>query len=304
MIKEFSNFVQFAETNEIPAEVHEENFLLQIRNMESEIGHKIMKKIQGEYILTEFGRNFYPYAKRSLQTVKEGINISDEYNAYESDNYIVIGIARDSAYTWALNCIQGFNKFHPGLRLVILVDDKLTNEIIEKSTIIFWCSERDLPEYDKLWYIEYKYGLYASNDYIDKYGIPTLNNIVTHKIIAYSGMENYNITNWHLLGNEYGLPQLTPTILSQSRDLITKMISEGVGIGSASDHQDAYYGYNNLQQVVKLVNGPVLKSCFFVKKGISHQKRDNADLFGRLFKMYFDENKIDIFFNNDTKDLK
>ncbi len=300
MIKEFGNFIQFAETNEIPIEVPVEKFLLQIRNMESEIGHKIIKKIQGKYILTEFGRNFYPYAKRSLQNVKEGINISDECNAYESDNYIVIGIARDSAYTWALECIRGFNKFHPGLRLVILVDDKLTDEIIEKSTIIFWCSERNLPEYDKLWYIEYRYGLYASDDYIDKYGIPTLNNIVTHKIIAYSGKDRPEVTNWHLLGNEYGLPKLTPTILSQSRDLITKMISEGLGIGSASDHQDAYYGYNNLQQVVKLVNGPVLKSYFFVKKGISHQKRDNAGLFDRLFKKYFDENKIDIFLNNDN----
>lgn len=299
MIKEFSNFIQFAETNEIPKEVSLESFLLQIRDIESELGHKIIKNIQKEYVLTEFGRNFLPYAKRSLLNVKEGINISDEYNIYESDNYIVIGIARDSAYTWALKCIRGFNKFHPGLRVVILVDDKLSDEIIEKSTIIFWCNDRALPEYDKLWYIEYRYGLYASNDYIDKYGIPTLNNITTHKIIAYSGKENYDITNWHLFGSKYGLPKLEPVISSQSRDLINKMISEGVGVGSSSDHQDAYYGYANLQQVVKLVNGPVLKSYFFVKKGISHQKRDNVSLFERLFKRYFDENKIDVFPSND-----
>jgi len=299
MIKEFDNFIYFAENNEIPDGIPIENFFLQMRNIESEVGHKIIKTFQQKKVLTEFGRNFLPYAKKSLQNIHEGINVSEEYNynIYDSDNYIVIGIARDSAYTWGINCIRNFNKFHPGLRLVILVDDSLTDDIINKSTIIFWCSEKDLPEYDKLWYIEYKYGLYASNDYIDNYGIPTLNNIKDHKIIAYSGVDREEITNWHLLGNKYGLPQLTPVIFSQSRDLITKMISEGVGIGSVSDHQDAYYGYENLQQVVKLVNGPVLKSYFFMRKGLNQQKQDNVKLFERLFRIYFDENKIDIFEN-------
>lgn len=295
MIKEFDNFIRFAEDNEIPNEISIENFFLQMKNIESEVGHKVIKMIQQKLVLTEFGRNFLPYAKRSLQSIHEGIKVSDEYSAYDSDNYIVIGIAKDSAYTWGLNCIKNFNRFHPGLRLVILVDDSLTDEIIDKSTIIFWCSEKDFQEYDKLWYIEYKYGLYASNDYLEKYGIPTLDNIRTHKIIAYSGIDRTEITNWHLLGNKYGLPQLTPVVFSQSRDLITKMISEGVGIGSVSDHQDAYYGYANLKQVVRLVNGPVLKSYFFVRKGLSYQKQSNVELFERLFKCYFAENKIDVY---------
>ena len=276
MINELNNLIQFAEKNEIPKRVSPSVFFSQMKNIESELGHRVIKSFQGRFMLTEFGKSFIPYAQKGLQDINEGIEVSSKYNIYDSYNQITLGIARDSAYTWAMNCIKGFNKIHPGLRLTVLVDDYLTEEIVDKATIIFWSYDKSLTDYDKPWCIEYKYGLYASNEYLENYGTPTLANIKDHKIIAYSGTENYEITNWHLLGNKYGLPKLTPVIFCQSRDLIAKMISEGIGIGSTSDHQDAYYGYNNLNQVVKIVAGPILRSHFFIRKGLSYQTQNNA----------------------------
>ena len=206
---------------------------------------------------------------------------------------MVLGINRDSAATWAMNCIRNFNRIHPGLRLSIIVDDNLTDEISEKATIVFWCFDQELPNYDKMWYVEYKYGLYASDDYISKYGLPTLDNIQNHKIIAYSGSENSEITNWHLSGR-YGLPKLTPTIFSQSRDLIAKMTAEGVGIGAIADRQDVYYGYTHLNRVLKLINGPSLNNYFFVRKGLSTQMLCNVDLLSGLFRNYFITRGIDV----------
>ena len=294
MIKELINFIKFTESGKLPLGLSAESFYSQISSIERELNHKLLKKIDDNSFITDFGKNFLPYAKKCISAFQEGINVAGECNIYDSDNYLTLGIARDSASTWAMNCVRSFNKIHPGLRLSIIVDDKLTDDILNKSTMIFWCFDYELENYDKFWYIEYKYGLYASDEYLKKHGIPTLDNINNHKIIAYSGSDSNEITNWHLTG-KFGLPQLKPSVFSQSRDLIVKMTAEGVGIGAIADRQDVYYGYKHLNRVVKIVNGPVLRSYFLIRKGLSEQMRCNVDLLSSLFRSYFIKRGIDVY---------
>lgn len=294
MLKELENFIRFAETFELGSEISTELFLEQISEMENELRHRLLKRLDGKYFLTDFAKIFLPYAKKSLAAIKEGMNVANESNMYDSDNYVTLATARDSASTWAMNCIKSFNKVHPGLRLSIIVDDKITDEIREKATVMFWNVDGELEDYNKLWYIEYRYGLYASDEYIEKYGVPTLDNIQNHKIIAYSGAHIQDLTNWHLSG-KFGLPPLKPSIISQSRDLIAKMTSEGLGIGAIADRQDVYYGYTNLNRVIKVVDGPIIKSYFMVKKGLNPQMECNVDLLSSLFRTYFMAKDIDIF---------
>ena len=298
MLKELLNFVKFSETGEIPPEVSYEAFLGQVSAIEGGLNHKLLQRIDGECILTDFGKNFLPYAKKCVSAFREAMNVAHEFNVYDLENYLTLGIARDSASTWAMNCIRDFNRRQPGLRLSIVVDDNLTDDIIDKSTMFFWCIDRDFEDYDKMWYVEYKYGLYASDDYIKKHGVPTLDNIQEHEIIAYSGSENLDITNWHLTG-KYGLPKLIPTTFSQSRDLIAKMTADGLGIGAIADRQDVYYGYKHLNRVLKIVEGPTLKSYFFVRKDLMIQMLCNVDLLSGLFRNYFKDHGIEVFMVNE-----
>ncbi len=286
MLKELTNLVKFSESGELPPEISQTKFQEQVSSIEEELNHKLLKQIDGINFVTNFGKDFLPYAKKCIRAIQEGINVASEQNIYDSDNYLTLGLNRDSAATWAMNCLRNFNRIHPGLRLSIIANDNLIDDMVEKSTIVFWCTEQEIENYDKMWYVEYKYGLYASDDYIKKYGIPTLDNIHNHKIIAYSGSARSDIANWHLTG-KYGLPKLTPTIFSQSRDLIAKMTAEGVGIGAIAERQDVYYGYDHLNRVLKLVEGPTMNNYFFVRKGLSTQMLCNVDLLSGLFRNYF-----------------
>lgn len=294
MINELKNFIKFAEKGINSIDVSFEKFMSQICSMEEDLNHKLIKRFgKKDIFLTNFGRNFLPYAKKSLHVLEESIKIANEANVYDSDNQLTLGIPRDSASTWAINCIKNFNKMHPGLRLSLIAEDAMTERMKDNSTIIFWCMDDVLPGYDRLWYIEYKYGLYASDDYIKEHGEPTLDSIKDHKFIAYSGNDSANITNWHLFGN-YGLPIIKPSVMSQSRDLIVKMTAAGVGIGAICDRQDVYYGYTQMNKVLKTVDGPVIKSYFLVKKGLNEQMRCNVELLSRLFQKYFQEKNINI----------
>ncbi|MDR0942851.1 MAG: LysR family transcriptional regulator [Holosporales bacterium] len=297
MIEELKNFIKFAEGGRLSVlNIPENLFLSQMHSIEDEIRHKLVKRIDKvNVVLTEFGRRFVPYAARVVETISNGVSIVNEWSSYDLDNQLTIGLPRDSATTWALNCIKGFNKRQPGLRVTLFTENKLTTNMLENMNVMFWPVESILSEYDAYWYIEFKYGLYASDRYIKVRGEPTLDNIKQHTIIAYSGRDNNaKLSNWHLYG-EYGLPIINPSVFSQSRDLINKMVSDGVGIGALSDRQEVYYGYENLKRVVKEVCGPVMKNYFMVRKGMNEIRRYNMQLINSLFRNYFEQNGVKVF---------
>ncbi|MDR1233672.1 MAG: LysR family transcriptional regulator [Holosporales bacterium] len=295
MISTLKNLITLAEKGEFALRIPLNDFIDQMKRLEQELEHKVLKtRSENNISLTDFAKNFIPYAKKCLRILEDGIYSSSDENNYEMDQHLTIGIARDSMTTWAINCIKNFNKMHPGLRLSVIADDNVTPRMINNSTIIFWCVEGDLPGFNKIWYIEYKYGLYASESYLQKYGEPALSTMKNHKVIAYSGKDNNaSLSNWHLTG-EYNLPPLKPSIFSQSRDLIVKMASEGLGIGAICERQDVYYGYPLLRRVLKFVDGPVLRSYFMIRNGINEQVHCNVALFDQLFKLYFKSQNIEI----------
>lgn len=295
MIKEIFQFVDFAENGMEDLKVGVPEFLLQMSRLESEINHKIITQKSGKLALSEVGKVFLPYAKKFLSIFEELTEFCNEINVYDQENQIVLGISRDTAASWGLRCIKNFNKMHPGLRMSVIAHDSLSNVMVDQATIVFWCFDFDIPNFDKLWYIEYKYALFASSTYLQNHSMPTLETINNHKIIAYSGSDNnLSFTNWHLTG-KYGLPILKPTIFSQSRDIIAKMVADGIGIGAVCDRQDIYYGYKNVERVLKTVDGPVLRSYFAVRSGLSEQMQCNANLLNQLFRTYFEENFVEVY---------
>ncbi|MDR1333322.1 MAG: LysR family transcriptional regulator [Holosporales bacterium] len=288
MIEKLKHFLRFADGGLSALEITRERFLTHMAILEGKFKHKLIKEVEGlGIVLTEFGRSTVPYANQIVTTFYEIINMAHKRSAHDLNNQVTIGLVHDSASTWAMNCMKDFNKMHPGLRIILFANNRLTNAMLERAHIIFWSVERIPVEYNALWYIEFKYGLYASNKYIGQCGMPTLETIHNHSIIAYSGRDNNaEMSNWHLYG-AYGLPLLKPTILSQSRDLIVKMTSDGLGIGAISDRQDAYYKYEHLIRVIGTVSGPTLKSYFLVRSGLNEQMHCNIMLLDKLFRNYF-----------------
>jgi DNA-binding transcriptional LysR family regulator len=294
MIDGLRNFVNFAEKGLDAVSISSKDFLAQIQILEQELNRKLVRRLNStDIILTQFGQKFTPYAKRCIITINEGLVVaSTQQSIYDFDNQLTIGLPQDSASTWALNCVKNFNKMHPGLRLVLFADNTLTDRIRENADIVFWSLNESLSNYEPSWYIEYKYALYASSEYMKLRGTPTLQNITQHDIIAYSGNDNNaKMSNWHLSG-EYGLPLLRPTVLSQSRDLIVKMVSDGLGIGAVCRQQDVYYGYPNLKHVLKQISGPILKHYFLIRKDLNEPRRCNVMLLDELFKEYFSKNNV------------
>ncbi len=270
-----------------------------VYNFEKEINRKLILQNQytGKIELTKEGTLFSQYARRGINMISTGYDlITNDNNNYDIENNIVLGISKDSISSWALDCLQNFNKIHPGLRLSIIADDMITQDMINKSSIIFWCLEdnESIKEFDRIWYIEYKYGLFASLEYIENYGNITLENIHNHRVIAYDGKDSlfsYRNSNWHING-KYGLPILNPSIFSSSREMMSMMIAKGLGIGSVCDSQELYYGYNGLKRIIPHIEGPILKNYFLCRRDILEQQKCNIELISSLFHTYFKRKNV------------
>lgn len=263
-----------------------------IESIEDELHAKLISHSNFSNVKpTKYCLALLPSLKKSFEVLESSLAFeANKYNPYDIDNELTLGIASDSASTWAMECIKNFNKMHPGLRLTILADDCITKSMISQSTIIFWCLEEDeLPEFKRHWYIEYSYGLFASEKYIARYGDPNIENIRQHRVIAYDGPDNsfdYRGSNWHLSG-KYGLPQIKPTIYASSREMVSRLVSDGAGIGSVCNSQDIYYGLKGLKKVLSYIDGPSIRSYFISRKGVSEQISCNIELLDNLFRNNF-----------------
>ncbi len=247
---------------------------------------------------TEYCSSLLPSLQKSLDALDASvISGGNRFNPYDLDNELTLGLAADSASTWAMNCVRNFNKMHPGLRLTVLADDYITNTMISDANVIFWCVENEeLPEFKRHWYIKYTYCLFASEEYIERYGEPSIENIRDHRIIAYAGPDNsfdYRGSNWHLHG-KYGLPVLNPAIYVSSREMVSRLVSDGAGIGSVCDSQDLYYGLTGLRKVLEYIEGPSIKCYFISRKSVSEQVACNIELVDTLFRSNFQEKNITI----------
>ncbi|MDR2075143.1 MAG: hypothetical protein LBP31_02885 [Holosporales bacterium] len=272
-----------------------------IHNFEEDLGMKLISHTNPAIIEpTEKFWELVSILQRSNSTFEEAVkNDLQKSDKYAFENELTLGLPSDSASTWALNCIKDYNKTRqPGLKLTVLADEYITSSMILNASIIFWClGEKELSEFKRHWHIEYKYYLFASDEYIARYGEPTVDNIQNHRIIAYSGLDSefdYRGSNWHISG-KYGLPKLQPTIYTSSREMVSRLVADGVGIGSVCEKQEVYYGLQGIRKVLASVEGPAIKSYFTSRsEEMSGQVALNIDLIDGLFKKYFERNGVKV----------
>ena len=232
-----------------------------------------------------------------LSTLQGFLDTIKVHNNKHDKESLSIGISIDSASTWAMGCINNFNKINPMLKLFIIADDFISDTMKNNASIIFWCiNDGELNDYKQNWYIEYEYFLFASQDYINKHGIPTISNIHSHTVIAYSGKDkeyDYRGSNWHING-KYGLPVIKPKISVSSREMVARLIANGAGIGSVCTTQDMYYGLDGLVRIFKNIQGPKIKNYFLSKRNMSPQDQANIDLIDSLFRVTLERRGIKI----------
>jgi len=185
----------------------------------------------------------------------------------------------------------------PKLQLHIIASDSISREE-ENSSDILMRPFYDSDNFRKVWYTLYHHGLFASKDYISQMGMPqSVEDLLKHRIVGYGEYKfsYYEDINWHLKGQDYGLPKLKPYLTINSTKAIYSAAQQGLGICSIPIESDKIYDFDReLIRVLPHIAGPTVKSYFCIKKSATGRKLNSINVFNDYFQNYLKGQGVEI----------
>ena len=266
-----------------------------ITEIETEVGSKLVNRRKQNTSFTEDGILFIPYAKKIYATFEDSLAHMRAKQGKGIPGEIIISTTKAVADSWLLPGMRNFSNRYPEINVTIVAEDELSKKL-SNSADIFLRPMNNPANIRKFWRIVYHHKLFASQEYLNRTGIPkTPEELLQHRIIAYgeqpfSGFESIN---WHLKGKVYGLPKLTATLSINSTAGVYLAAREGLGICSCPVESSSILG-GSLVEILPEIEGPVVSTYFAVRDELREHKVNNIDLCRTYLETYLSELGVNI----------
>lgn len=258
-----------------------------ISDLEKTLGKTLINRKKQGVSFTAAGIEFIPYAQKIHQAFEESLISASNVEDPSIGGDILISTTTAIALQWSMESIKILYSEFPKLRLHITSSDLITKE--EENTYdILIRPFGDSENYKKIWFTTYQHGLFASQEYIHQMGMPASPEALTsHRIIGYGEhtFSYYEDINWHLKGQDYGLPKLKPVLTVNSTKAIFDAAKHGLGICSAPIESNAIYR-GELVRILPQICGPTVHTFFCIKKSATGRKLRSINTVGSYLERY------------------
>ena len=169
------------------------------------------------------------------------------------------------------------------------------------SADVFFRPIEDIEGISKKWHITYNHGLFASENYIKRMGLPqTAEDLINHHLLCYGEYEfsYFEDVNWHLKGKKFNLPKLTPSLSINSTGALYQASSEGLGICSAPIESNLILK-KNLIHILPEIVGPSIQSSFCVRDDIGEHKKESITLFQTFIEEYLTKQGVEYVYTKE-----
>jgi len=266
-----------------------------VDELEAETGLKLIERRKQNSSLTREGAAFVPYAASIIKAFEEGLDKARESDTGRIEGNIIIVTTLSVAHSWLMPSIKDFHLLYPDLSVNIIAEDQVSKKM-ELSADILLRPVGSSPDLIKKWYVSYRFGLFASQEYLDRMGTPQVpEDLATgHSVLSYGEHEfsHFSDINWHVKGG-WGIPKLTPTLTVNSTTALYLATAEGIGIGSSAIESSTIYG-RSLLRILPQIEGPEVKTYFCVKADASPSIERNVNVFRIFLEKYLKSLNINI----------
>ena len=156
-----------------------------IEQLEQELNAVLFNRTTQGLRLTSTGEQILEYAKRmsdealSIERVASGVN-------QRMQGSVRVTMTDLLGSSWLPSKLPEFYKRFPGLQLEVAVDNRSLDLVRREADIALRFSRPQQPDLVTRRVINFHYGLYASKDYLDKYGRPaSLRELKRHTLVSY-----------------------------------------------------------------------------------------------------------------------
>ncbi len=266
-----------------------------ITDLEKTLGKKLINRKKQSLSFTSAGEEFIPYACKMYKAFEESLASANSTEESDVGGDVIVSATNAVALGWSFANIKELCAKFTNLRLHLSASDNVFREEVNASDVLI----RPFPDsemFRKAWYGACRHGLFASSEYIAQMGMPeTPEDLVNHRIIGYGDHEfsYFDDINWHLKGQNYGLPKLKPFITINSTRAIFDAACHGLGICSTPIESNSLYT-GKLVRILPHIEGPTIKIFFCIKRTAAGRKLNSINIVKNYFEEYLTKNGVPI----------
>ena len=220
----------------------------QISSMEDELNTQLFVKQNRLLKPTPEGDLFYEHSLKIIDLYEKALS-STQKKDFDLHGEFVINASTSSVASWLMDDLKDFIEKHNQASYVIQADDRPIRQIKNECDVFLRAQDFDSAEFEQKKIKNFCFKLFASEEYIRKYGTPKdLKDLNHHKILVYGTPKilQHNELNWHLayIDNIHH-----NTIFINSGMGILRAIESHLGIGIIS----TYAGKNSQTKLVDIL---------------------------------------------------
>jgi DNA-binding transcriptional LysR family regulator len=247
----------------------------QISALETDLNVPLFHRHARGLILTEQGEVLYRTAHdvfTKLAAAKTRLMDSKEKPSGELRITTTVGLGS----VWITPRIKEFTELYPQISVTLLLEDRELDLSMREADVAIRLRRPTQPDLIQRKLFVVHHHVYASTDYIKKYGIPkSIEDLDKHKILTHGQAPGYLTTiNWlERAGRSEDNPRPVALRVNNAYGL-RRAVQAGVGIASLADYIVA--SDNNLVQIDLPIELPEFDSYFVYPEELKETKRITA----------------------------
>jgi DNA-binding transcriptional LysR family regulator len=248
----------------------------QVQSLESELKIQLFVRHARGLVLTENGKYLFKTAHEVISKLKDvEANLGDEKN--KLNGKLTVTTVVSFGTTWLTPRIQEFMTLHPNIEIELIFDDKELDLSTRQADIGIWMRRPKQLNYIQKKFINFRYHLYGSSSYLEKYGYPKKeSDLQKHKFISYGRGAPSPVFNpdWALKLGEKDNKKRKPVMKVNSVYGLLLAAQSGVGLAALPD----YIAHNvpNLIKVLPTIEGPETETHFVYPSSLKNVARLTA----------------------------
>jgi DNA-binding transcriptional LysR family regulator len=178
---------------------------------------------------------------------------------------------------WLTPRLNEFMKLYPDIQLNLLLGDETLNLTMREADVAIWFGAPTQQDLVRRRLFTAHYHIYASNEYVKRYGAPkSAGDLDKHRIMTYGGPvpSPFREMNWLETANRNGKGPREPALRINSLVALREAVVNGIGIAVLPDYlAKDYPGLINLLEDMEM---PVFDAFFVYPEDLKDTKRVNA----------------------------
>ncbi len=244
----------------------------QISALEEDLNVPLFHRHARGLILTEQGEVLYRTAHEVFTKLAAAkTRLMDSREKPSGDLRITTTVGLGSV--WLTPIIKQFMELYPDINVALLLDDRELDLSMREADVAIRLRRPSQPDLIQRKLFTVHHHIYASAEYVKKYGIPkSVDDLDKHKVLVFGETEGYlNNLNWlATVGREEGNPRRSALRVNNAYGL-RRAVQAGAGIAALADY--IVPSDSNLVQIDLPVEGPQFDTYFVYPEELKETKR-------------------------------